>query len=44
MNNSSVPRTQTDDGWRAATAIMAKNPALVAYIVFMICLTATVIF
>lgn len=30
--------------FRAATAIIATNPALIAYVVFMICLTVTVVF
>lgn len=43
MNNHSVPRTPTECRGRAATAIIATNPALIAYVVFMICLTLTVV-
>jgi hypothetical protein len=43
MNKFSVSRTRADFRLRAATATSASNPALIAYVVYMLCLTATVI-
>ena len=43
MTHSSVPNTRLLFRSRATTATGAMNPALVAYIVYMLSLTATVI-
>lgn len=44
MSNSIVPDSQPGYWSRAATAIGTANPVLIAYIVFMVCLTLTVVF
>lgn len=44
MSNVIVPNNRTGVRERAVTATLAMNPALVAYIVFMVCLTAAVVF
>ncbi|MBB4663021.1 hypothetical protein BDZ31_002610 [Conexibacter arvalis] len=43
MNNSSVSNTRTTFRERATSATWATNPVLVAYIVYMLCLTAAVV-